>query len=142
MLTKIAIAFLALTVSLIGATGVAVQQSGILLVQVEDKTEGLKIRLPVPVFLIRVALAFVPDEELEEARRELERVRPVLQEMLKSLEEIPDARLVEVENRRETVLVSKQGHNLIVEVETPSESVYVRIPVRGVRSLVSAISER
>ena len=142
MLTKIAIAFLALTVSLIGATGVAVQQSGILLVQVEDKTEGLKIRLPVPVFLIRVALAFVPHEELEEARRELDRVRPVLQEMLKSLEEIPDARLVEVESRGETVLVSKQGHNLIVEVETPSESVYVRIPVHGVRSLVSAISER
>lgn len=141
MLMKIGVGFLVLGLSLIGATGVAIQQSGILLVYVEDKSEGFKIRLPVPVVLIRAAVAFVPQEELREARQELERVRPVLDEMLKSLQEIPDARLVEVEGRRESVLVSKQGRDLIVDVDTPSESIYVRIPLRGARSVVSAVLE-
>ncbi len=140
MLMKLALGGLVLSVGVIGAAGFAVQQTGIAYVEIEDRNEGFRLSLPVPLILADAALAVVPDQDLTEAREELRDLEPLLRGLFVGLDEVPDATFVDVESASEHVRVAKEDGDIIVDVESPNESVYVSVPIEGAERLISTIA--
>ncbi len=138
MLIKCATGFLILALGLAAMTGMAVNSKGIAHVSYESKVDGTLIRIPVPLILADAALAMVPPEDLRELRRQLDQIESILQPLLDSLQECPDATFLEVSGPGERVLVSKARGQLVIDVDTSDESFYLRLPIRGARRLVLA----
>jgi hypothetical protein len=117
--------------------GAAVMGGGTLRVEVREKgVNGTHVFLPVPVNLVRIGMNFVPERELDEARAELEPWMPAVRAILLELANGPDGTLVEVEDGAETVHIVKRGGELIIDVDTPDETVHLAVPLMGVGSLI------
>lgn len=140
MFLKLGIGSLVLMLGVVGTVGVAVQQAGIVYVRVEDKTDGVTLRIPVPLALADIALSFIPPDELREARRELRELEPLIKAVFQNLDDLEDATFVEVHSSTERVLVYKDGDDLIVDVESPDERVYVEIPIQGLERICSSVA--
>jgi len=140
MLTKILVGFLAAFVGLFSACGIVLLQGGIATVYVQD--DDFWIYIPVPVTAVEVALNFVPTEELEEARHELEKVKYVIPAVMDVLSECPDAVFVDVESGDDKVLVEKKGGNLVVRVSSSDDTnVRVKIPLRGAKRVINKVTD-
>ena len=121
--------------------GAAMVSAGTVKVEVREKNAGgFHFAIPVPVNLVRVGLNFIPDEELAEMREELEPWMPAIQVILEELEACPDGPLVEVESGRETVSIVKRGREIVIDVDTPDESVHISIPLTGVGSILEKLT--
>src|SRR5881409_3852357 len=93
-----------LSAGLVFAAGVALARGGLLVVNVhEKKPGGAHVVFALPGGAASAALAFVPSRAF--CRPELRRWLPAMEAALAELERTPDATLVEVEDRRETVRV-------------------------------------
>jgi hypothetical protein len=66
--------------------------------------------------------------------------RKIVQALATELENIPDTDFVEVQGKHERVLVSKSGGNLVIDVQTPEETVYVSVPIRSTGNIVSKLA--
>ena len=139
MLIKLGVGILATVSALTMALGFAVFQAGFATVEIESP-EAPWIYLPVPLAAVDVALAFVPEEDLAGARRDLQQFRPVIEAALEELKNCPDVTLVEVVTRNESVLIEKTGSELLIKVDRGEhEKVRVRVPVGGVQRTFAAI---
>ena len=125
------------TVTLAGAL---LFHQGVVDVNVHEKhAGGDHVRVFVPAALLPLAAMAVPDEVI---RRHAEHARQVLPAALiaaQELEKCPDTVLVEVQDRDEHVRVEKSGSNLIVDVNSPRETVHVSIPLRTIRSILQEV---
>ena len=139
MLLKIGIGFLAISSALLSAAGLAVYQAGIAIVKVQDADVNLFI--PVPLAAADVALVFLPQEQKQEISQQIAPHKELIRAALQELGDCPDVLLVEVVDHDETVMVSKDGENLIVDVNNPDEKVYVKVPVYGVTRLVNRLMD-
>ena len=120
--------------------GAAFISAGTVYVSVHQKgADGINLSIPLPVNLAHIALSLIPDEDLADARAELEPWLPLVDAVLSELARCPDGPLVEVEGPDETVTIVKQGRKLIVDVETRDESVHVSIPIRGIARLIDRL---
>ena len=115
-------------------------QTGIAVVNVHDKVNGKHLFVPVPVGLVNVGLNIIPGEMLRQVRNDLGPHRKILQSFANELENLPDTDFVEVQSKRERVLISKIGRNMIIDVQTPEESVYVRFPIRATGNIVAKLA--
>jgi hypothetical protein len=139
MLIKLGVGILAAVSALTMALGIAVFQAGFATVEIESQ-ETPWIYLPVPLAAVDIALAFVPEEDLAQARRDLEQFRPVIEAALAELKNCPDVTLVEVVNQDESVLIEKSGSELLIKVDNGEhEKVRIRVPVGGVQRTFAAI---
>ena len=108
MLIKLLVVIGGAVAGLIFAAVLALFQGGIATVYV--RSPEATVFVPVPMALVDIALAFVPSEELADARRELGPYRDVIRVALEELADCPDATFVEVEGPEETVLVLSLIH--------------------------------
>lgn len=115
-------------------------QTGIAVVNVNDRVHGKHIFLPIPVGLMNFGLNMVPGEMLAQVREDLGPHRKIVQTLASELENIPDTDFVEVHGREEHVLVSKSGRNLIIDVQTPEQTVYVSVPIRATGNIVAKLA--
>ncbi len=139
MLLKILVGFSAAVAGVLAAGLLAVAQGGLATVWIQN--EDVTLFLPVPMVLADVALEFAPAEELAQARRELAPYRDLVQAALRELAECPDAVLVDVLSGDESVLVSKEGGSLLVEIHSPPDGdVEIRVPLRAVRRVVARVT--
>jgi hypothetical protein len=115
-------------------------QTGIAVVKLHDKVHGKNIFLPVPVGLMNFGLNMVPGEMLSQVSEDLGPHRKIVQSLANELENIPDTDFVEVQGRQEHVLVSKSGRNLIIDVQTEDETVYVSVPIRATGNIVAKLA--
>src|SRR5262245_16775250 len=115
-------------------------QTGIAVVNVHDKVHGKRVFVPVPVGLVNFGLNMVPGEILRQVRDDLGPHRKIVQSLADELENIPDTDFVEVQGQRERVLISKSGRNLIIDVQTPDETVYVSFPIRATGNIVAKLA--
>jgi hypothetical protein len=115
-------------------------QTGIAVVNVHDKVHGKRIFVPVPVGLMNFGLNMIPGEMLSQVRNDLGPHRKIVQSLANELENLPDTDFVDVQSKNERVLVSKNGRNLIIDVQTPEESVYVSVPIRSTSSIVAKLA--
>src|SRR5262245_15055929 len=115
-------------------------QTGIAVVSVRDNVHGKHVFVPVPVGLMNLGLNVIPGEMLSQLRNDLGPHRKIVQSLANELENIPDADFVEVQGQRERVLISKSGRNLIIDVQTPEETVYVSVPIRATGNIVAKLA--
>lgn len=123
-----------LSVALLGG---AVASSGLLVVDVRE-ADGSRLVLPVPLVLARAATHFVPDEHTRIPCPELEEHLAAAKELTKELLEIGDAELVRVEDGNETIVISKVGEHLKVEVQGDGEEVLVSLPLVAVAEILES----
>jgi hypothetical protein len=139
MLIKLGVGLLATVSALTMALGIAIFQAGFATVEV-DSPDTPSLYIPVPLAAVDVALAFVPKEELADARKELEPYRPLIEAVLSELRNCPDVTLVEVMDRDEMVLVVKAGDELRINVdERGHERVRVRVPISSIQHTFAAL---
>lgn len=139
MFLKIGVSILAIIVGVVSAGLIALFQAGIATVYVEN--EDVSLFLPVPVALANISLAFVPEKELKDIRRELEPFKKTIKAALLELRNTPNATLLEVRASDENVIVRTEDGELVVRVDTGNgDKVRVRLPLRAVHHLLAAVA--
>jgi len=129
MLLKIGVILAAIPLSLMAL----VAGTGVLVVDVrEGGPDGHRFIVPVPLILAQAAAGFVPQNKarIPLDRPELREYLPIAEQVLQALADAPDGELVRVEQRQETVVVTKVGDTLQVRVKGPREEVSVNLPLK------------
>ncbi len=116
-------------------------QSGIAIIDVRDKVEGRHVFIPVPVGLVNHGINMLPGQMLQQVRGELGPHHRIIQKLSNELEKIPDTDFVEIQKSDGRIVISKSGRNLIIHVDTPNESVYVRVPIRSTGALIAKLAD-
>jgi hypothetical protein len=129
MFIKIGILSLAIAFSLFAVAGIVIQKTGVMIVDVQSK-DG-RVFLPIPVGLINGALSLAPISNKISLPHHLEDHSEVMQAAAQALIDCPDGPFIEVDARDAQVLVSKKGENMIIDVKSDDEKIYVKIPIRA-----------
>jgi hypothetical protein len=111
----------------------SIVQTGLVTVKVhESGPDGTHLYLPLPAILVHAGLTVLPalieDDVWEDVRTDLGEWAPVAAEALRSVEDAPDAVLVEVENARESVRIEKVGRSLEIRVRDGKDSFEISLP--------------
>jgi hypothetical protein len=115
-----------------------VVQAGIAVVQV--RTPDVRIWIPVPVALGHLAghLLDMP-LRMEKDFQEVWQHREAAAEILRQLPGLPDADLVQVDSGKEHVRILKRGDVLLVQVDSPTEKVNIRLPIQTAERLAEVL---
>lgn len=125
--------------------GVIYAHGGVMSVRVHEAEQGLDLYVPVPMVIVDGAVAtashVMPNEDWLEMQADLDlgEWAPLVREVLKALDDCPDAVLVEVIDGNERVRVTKEGRYLKVDVDQDDVDVRVSIPTRSVRRTVNRL---
>lgn len=135
-MAKVGIALAApflLTAIMVGATGLVVVDVK------EGGPDGHHFMIPVPLVLAQAALTFAPNEARYVECPEFAPYQDLTVRILEELESIPDAVLVEVEDGGDSVLIRKEGENILVNVtEGDRQSVECKVPLPTALEIVRA----
>jgi hypothetical protein len=135
-LTVFASASLALGL-LLAIAAITVYQYGILRIQV--RSGGDNIHVICPGFIVPAAMRFVPDRAFSRVSKELDRMPPEIRSCLRELEKAPDCVLVEVKSARENVKIAKRRHMLVIDVNSPDETVHLSLPLKALDSVIGRV---
>jgi hypothetical protein len=118
--------------------------TGLVTVRVNEQgPEGTNLYVPVPAGLLYLGLAalphVLPDEELAEIRTELGELGPAIAALGEALEDCPDAVLVDVQERGESVRITKQGRSLLIHVDDGRDEVRISVPAALFSRTVNAL---
>ncbi len=121
-------------------TGLALLASSNCVV-VDVTTDGHHIVIPVPLIVVRAAVALAPEEETRLACAELAPYRDAAQRVVEELLAAPDGELVRVENAEEVVSISKRGETVYVEVHDRDQDVSINVPLESLLDLLGRYDE-
>ena len=138
MFLKLGVIFLAFGVSLFAVAGIVIQQTGLLIVDVQDR-DG-RIFLPIPMLLVNTVVAVAPIADHLKVPHEIHRHSDLISAAANELMLCPDGPFVEVNGPREHVLISKTGGNIIVDVQSDEEKIYVQIPIKATGKTVAKLA--
>ena len=133
VITIVALTLLAIPVgaTFLLAGSMAVQ--GVVTVKVHEKgPDGTNVYVPVPAGLIYLGMDLLPlldrDHHLAQARRQMGPWAPVAAAALESIEDLPDAVLVDVRDGAETVKIVKEGRSINIQVHDHDSNVNISLP--------------
>lgn len=111
----------------------SVVHTGLVTVKVDESgPHGTHLYLPVPAILVHAGLTVLPalfeEDVWEEVRTDLGEWGPVAAEVLRAVEDSPDAVLVDIENDRESIRIEKDGRKLEIRVRDGRDSFEVSLP--------------
>jgi hypothetical protein len=116
--------------------GAYVVHEGAVRVAVDEQAPGgTHIHLLLPAALVPVGMRFVPDEKLREATAQARPWLPAIKAASQELARLPDSDLVQVRDAEQHVSISKRVALLVIDVQSPRESVHVSFPLRTVNRL-------
>jgi hypothetical protein len=119
---------------LAGTTALAgaylVQQGTVRVSVDEHRANGRHIHLLVPAALVPMGIRFVPEENLLDAARQARLFLPTIRVASAELARLPDCDLVEVQDVNKYVKITKRGGSLVIDVQSPQETVHVSFPLR------------
>ena len=124
MVLSLAIAF-----SLFAIAGIVIQQTGLMIVDVQDG-DG-RVFLPIPMLLVNGALSFASISDKITVPHELKQNSDIMQAAADELMRCPDGPFVEVNTRDDQILISKKGSNMIIDVKSDDQKMYVQIPIHA-----------
>ena len=101
----------------------------------EKKPEGTNIHLLVPAIAVPAALRLAPEKDLRKASEEIRPYLPAIKIAAEELAKCPDGPLVQVTSPRERVSIVKSGESLVIDVDSPDETVHVSFPLKMVHSI-------
>ncbi len=91
--------------------------------------DGPRIIVPVPLAVVRAALAFAPDDAKHVELPDFDEYADVAGEILDELIDAPDGVLVEVHDGGDHVLIAKVGDEIEISVDGDDEEVSIRLPL-------------
>ncbi len=120
---------------------------GVATVQLHERSEGVRLFVPVPMALISATaatagfLAPLEADELVEISGDVDlgEWEPFIDALFEGLEESPDVIFVEVVDHGDLVRVAKKGGKIRVEVEDPDLSLRVAVPIRPIRRTITSL---
>ena len=119
---------------LAGTTALAgaylVQQGTVRVSLDEHRANGRHVHLLVPAALVPMGMRFVPEENLLDAARQARPFLPTIRVASAELARLPDCDLVEVQDVNKYVKITKRGGSLVIDVQSPEETVHVSFPLR------------
>lgn len=120
---------------------VAIRDTGFMNVSVRDRSEGVTVRVPVPVLPIHAVANVVGTFPVRVtwSDSEVGDVGPALQAMLTEIDSAPDATLLTVEDGRDTVTIRKENGLFVVRVDDGWDEVKITLPVRTARKIAWAL---
>jgi len=101
----------------------------------EKRPGGTNIRLLVPAVVIPAALRLAPERDLQKASAEIQPYLPAIKIAAEELAKCPDGPLVLVTSPKERVSIVKRGESLVIDVDSPEETVHVSFPLKMVHSV-------
>jgi hypothetical protein len=140
MFIKIGILSLAIAFTIFAIAAVVVQQTGLLIVDVR-KQDG-RLFLPVPMLLVNGALSFAPIANKISMNDNVENHSDVVRAAATELLQCPDGPFVEVDTPDTKLRIAKKGENLIVDLESDDEEVYVQIPIKATGKTFAKLASR
>lgn len=138
MFIKIAALSLAIAFSLFAVAGIVVQKTGLLIVDVQDR-DG-RVFLPIPMLLVNGALSFAPLNDKVSVPHEFQNHSDLLEAAASELSRCPDGPFLEVDSPDTKVLIEKRGQNMIVNVNSDSEKIYIQIPIRATGKTIAKLA--
>jgi hypothetical protein len=84
----------------------------------------------------------VPDSQLREGLRDARPWLPVAAALAKELQNYPDASFIEVSSGQEQVRIATRGGALVVDVNSPEETVHISIPLATLADLTAELNAR
>ena len=147
VLTVVAAAVVFLVLGWATIIGLVLAVGGVATVQLYERSEGVRLFLPVPMALVSAAaatagyLAPMHSDDLVEIHGDLdlEEWEPFVDALFEGLEECPDVTFVEVIDHGDHVRIAKDGGKIRVSVRDPDVSLNVSVPIRPVRRTVTAL---
>ena len=138
MLIKIGIGFLAAFLGLFSACTIVLLQAGVGSVYVDN--EDVSLWLPLPMAIVDLGLWVLPKKDLQDVRENLVPVKDLVLAGFHELQNSPDATFVEVKTPDESVLVLKQGNDLVVDVDSRTEGkVRVKLPLHSLERILRTL---
>jgi hypothetical protein len=139
MLIKIAVAFLAAFLGLFSACTLVLFQAGIGSVYIDNK--DLTLWLPLPMAFADLGLWALPEREIQDVRDQLAPVKDLALTTLQALQNSPDAILVEVKTFDESVLVQKEGNDVVIKVDSRVDGkVHVELPLHSLERILRKLA--
>jgi len=114
-----------------------VMQDGLIEVNVQEKgKDGTHVHLYVPATAATWGVHLAPTEKLKEHLRGHREQLQLARTVVKGLEEIPDATLLEVDTFTEHVRMEKRGGRFLLDVDDKGEVVHISVPIRAARKVL------
>jgi hypothetical protein len=124
------------------ATGYSFHE-GVIRVSVDEhRANGKHLHLVVPAALVPIGVRLAPQHAMEDAARQAGPWLPTVRLIAKELRKLPDAELVEVRGTDEHVRIHTQDGKLLVDVESPRETVHIACPLATVEHISEGILAR
>jgi len=105
----------------------------------EKQADGTRLHLILPAGLITWGVRLTPASELSKADKELRPWLPAIRVASRELARCPDATLVDVRDRKETVRIAKRGDYLVIDVDDAEDTVHVSLPLSTVAAVADAL---
>lgn len=102
----------------------------------EGGPHGMRVIVPVPLSLARMAMSFAPAELQYVAVPEIAEYLPHAERIVAELRDVRDGVLVSVEQQSESVLIEKSGNALEIHVDDGDAVVDVVLPLHAVMDVV------
>lgn len=138
MLLKITLIGLAIYLTVALAVAAVLQQTGVLVVKVQDKVNHKNVFVPVPMLMVNGAIHLIPDTKLDSARDRLDAQK--IEWVMAATDELarcPDANFLEIQTATDQVLIAKRGSNLLFDVDTRENRVHVSVPIHAARKALT-----
>lgn len=108
----------------------------------DDRPDGVDFAFNVPGALVDAAIAVCPMPRDLEIDARLEAMLPALRDVADQLASMPDAVLVDVDDRGERVRIAKSGNDIVIRVVSERERVEISVPVASVRRLAARLEAK
>ncbi len=105
----------------------------------EKQANGTRLHLILPAGLITWGVRLAPASELSKAGKEVRPWLPAIRVASRELARCPDATLVDVRDRNETVRIAKRGGYLVIDVDDAEDTVHVSLPLSTVAAVADAL---
>ncbi len=116
---------------IVALAGAYVVHEGAVRVAVDEQVaDGKHIHLLVPAVLVPVGMKFVPEQKLREAIVQARPWLPLIEAASQELARLPDSNLIEVRDPQDHVSIAKRGALLVIDVQSPRETVHVSVPLK------------
>ncbi len=139
LLSKVALGF-GCTVLVAGAY---VFHDGVMRISVdEDRPNGNHVHLYLPAALLPMAARIAPRQEVSNALHEAQDVLPAVNIALRELRKYPDADFVEVKDADEHVQIRTRGGKLLIDIESPRETVHLACPIPALVDLFGELESK
>ncbi len=126
-----------------GSAAAATYRAGLVRVSVEEKRPGGEnVKVIVPGILLTTGLKLVPEAQLREGLRDARPWLPVAAAVARELRNYPDASFIEVSSGQEQVRIATRGGVLVVDVNSPEETIHVSIPLATLADLTAELNAR